>query len=133
MTDITSITTILSSIKTATELAKVIKDSDISLSNAESKLNMADLISTLADVKFELAEVQDTLREKDQEIFSLTNQLKEKKEMKFDGKVYFIEGDETPFCPVCYENNAKLHHLTFYNGTRDCESYYHCKTCKNNF
>lgn len=133
MPDIATITAVLSSVKTATEIAKIIKDSDASLSSAEAKLKVADLISALADVKLELAEVLDTLREKDLEISSLKQQLHEKQSMRFDGKLYWIEGDETPFCPVCYESDNKLHHLTYNPGGPGCNSYRRCKICKNTF
>ena len=133
MADLTSIAAVLSSVKAATDIAKIIKDSNVSLANAETKLKIAELISTLADVKLELAEVQDALRDKDQNILSLENQLKEQRNLKFDGKLYWAEGDTTPFCPACYENGSKLIHLTHMDGTSDYHAYEHCKICKSNY
>ena len=133
MADLTSIAAVLSSVKIATDLAKIIKNSDVSLANAETKLKIAELISALADMKLELAEVQYTLREKDQNILSLEKQIKEQQEIKFDGKLYWAEGDGTPFCSACYENNNKLIHLTHHHGTRDYNAYYHCKICKQDY
>lgn len=133
MADLASISAVLSSVKTATDLARIIKDSDISLSNAEAKFQMAELICALADVKLELAEVQSILVDKDAHIFSLESQLKEQRSVKFDGTLYYAEGDNTPFCPVCYEGSKKLIHLTHYDGTRDCEAYDLCKTCNQTY
>lgn len=133
MTDLTTISALLSSVKTATDIAKFIKDSDVSLENAETKLKIAELIITLADVKLELAGVQDTLREKDIKIQSLLDQIQQRENLKYDGKLYWNESDETPFCPSCYENNNKLIHLTYYQGTKDTHQYYICKICENNY
>jgi hypothetical protein len=133
MADIGTISAVLSSVKTATDIAKIIKNSDVSLDAAETKLKVAELISALADVKLELAEVQDALREKDLEISSLKERFREKQSMNFDGKLYWIEGDETPLCQVCYETDLKLHHLTYKPGGQGFHSYHSCKVCKNSF
>ena len=67
---------ILSSIKTATDIAKFINDSNISLEQADHRLKLAELISTLANAKIEIADIQELILEKDEEIKSLKNQLK---------------------------------------------------------
>ena len=56
--DLTAVSTLLGSIKTATEIAKLIKDSDVSLEKAETKLKLAELISALADAKIKVTAVQ---------------------------------------------------------------------------
>ena len=68
MTDISSITSILESIKTATDIARFFKETTTSLEKAETKLKLADLISALADAKIETAEIQSLISEKDEEI-----------------------------------------------------------------
>jgi hypothetical protein len=133
MPDLASIGTIISSVKSATDIAKLIKDSDVSLTAAESKLKAAELISTLADVKFELAELQDELRAKDDKINELENRLLVKLSLKFDGKLYWAENDEVPFCPVCYEKDDKNFHLTFTEGFDYFPAKHSCKVCTNEF
>jgi len=71
MPDLATISAALSSLKTATDIAKFLRQSDLSLEKAELKLKFADLVSALADAKMELAEVQETLHEKDQRISEL--------------------------------------------------------------
>ena len=44
MPDISAITAVLGSLKTATEIAKFIRESDVSIERAELKLKVADLI-----------------------------------------------------------------------------------------
>src|SRR5690554_2842044 len=111
MPDITTISTLLSSVKTATEIAKFVKDSDSSIESAEVKLKMAELISALADVKIELADLQESQRERDQEIVQLKSELQRKGATRFDGQLYWMSDDETPFCTVCMEKDEKYHHL----------------------
>lgn len=71
MPDISAIAAVLGSLKTATEIAKFIRESDVSIERAELKLKVADLIGALADVKLELVELQDTFASKDQRIKEL--------------------------------------------------------------
>ena len=68
MPDLTAIGAVLGSLKTATEIAKFIRESDVSIERAELKLKVADLIGALADVKLELVELQDSFAAKDQRI-----------------------------------------------------------------
>ncbi len=129
MPDITTMSTLLSSVKTATEIAKLIKNSNVSLETAETKLQLAELISTLADVKIELADVQDLLRNKDQEILSLQNNLSLKENLTYDGKIYWIKDDSVPFCTVCYERDSKYHHLTYRAKSSYGPALWNCKIC----
>ncbi len=134
MPDIATIGALISSVKSATDIAKLIKDSDVSLSAAESKLKAAELISALADVKFELAEVQDLLRGRDERITELENELVTKLALSFDGTFYWAKDDKVPFCAVCRERDNKNHHLTFFPPfDSQSSSYYSCKICENSF
>lgn len=133
MPDIATIGTVISSIKSATDIAKLIKDSEISLSDAETKLRAADLISALADIKLELADVQQQLIDRDSRINELEDLLAKRKRMSFDGTFYWSDGDDVPFCAVCNERDSKDHHLTFLGENSRLESKYHCKICNNAF
>lgn len=138
MTGITEISAIFSSIKTATDIAKLIKDSTTSLEEAEIKLKMAELISALADIKIELSEVQVSQRDKEQKILNLEEQLNKKDKISFDGKIYWAENDKTPFCTVCFEKNAKYHHMehfpkVMYEGSVWSKENWSCKICKNKY
>lgn len=131
MPDIATIGAVLSSVKTATEIAKLIRESDASLADAETKLKIADLISALADVKLEMAEVHEALLQKDQEIMSLKQQLSDKESLGYDGQLYWSEGDSVPFCTVCLERDSKHHHLTYSPADSYSGAFYHCKVCSN--
>jgi RNA-splicing ligase RtcB len=129
MEPITTISTIFSSIKTATDIAKLIKDSNTSLEEAEIKFKMAELISTLADIKIELSEVQVSQRAKEEKILELEKLLAKKERVIFKQDMYWMEGDEVPFCKVCFEKDAKYHHLEYKPRSKHSSEYHFCRIC----
>lgn len=129
MADIASIGAALSSIKTATELAKLVKGSNVSLEKAEIKLQLAELISALADAKMELAEVQDLLREKDQTIKELIDKNDLENSIIFDAPYYWIEKGalrDGPYCPTCYDDKKKTIRLV---EKHTMSGSHHCHVC----
>ncbi len=129
--DITSISTLLTSIKTATEIAKLIKEGDVSLEKAETKLKLAELISALADAKIEVSEIQQVLLEKDSEIRGLNEQIKLQALVQWEKPYYWLVDNgnkDGPFCQHCYDKDRQLIRLQG-NG----EGYWECKVCKNNY
>lgn len=74
--DITAVGALLSSLKTAADIAKFIRTSDLTIEKAETKLKLAELVSTLADVKLAAAEIQQALLERDERIRSLEGEAK---------------------------------------------------------
>jgi len=140
MADIVTFSAILNSVKTATDIAKIIRDSDSNLQSAEVKLNMAELISSLADVKMELADLQTELHLKDVEINKLKDQLNTKFSIAYDStsEVYWKEGDKTPYCPACYEADNKLIHLSArktvgFSPNEIHRPHHNCKVCNKSF
>ncbi len=131
MADLTAFTSLLSSVKTATEIAKLLKDSDLSLEKAEMKLKLADMISALADAKIELSKVQEDIFEKDKKIKELEQASEVKKNIHYDGTFYWLKDDDKkdgPFCSQCYDNQRKLIRLQDHrNGL------WTCPTCNNHF
>ena len=76
--DIGYIGTALTSLKTATDLAKIIKDSGNTLEQAEVNFKLAELVGALAEAKLELASIQEVLASKEKQI----NQLKSEMDVK---------------------------------------------------
>ncbi len=131
MTDIASISSILGCVKTATEIAKLLKDSDLSLEKAEMKLKLADLISALADARIETAEIQSLIAAKDERIAELLAAIETKHNIKYEKPYYWLgEGQERdgPFCQRCFDNGGKLIRLQDYEN-----GYWDCKVCKNTY
>ncbi|ELA9072588.1 hypothetical protein QVK62_004171 [Vibrio parahaemolyticus] len=133
MADIATISALLTSVKTATDIAKLIKESNSSLEAAEFKLNMAELISSLADVKIEVAVLQDELRDRDEKIRDLEAKLNLKTSLKFDGKLHWVEGDDTPFCTYCLEKNDKKLHLRYIPEGEYFSEQWKCKACESSY
>lgn len=116
MPDIAAIGAILGSLKTATDIAKFIRESDISIERAELKLKVADLIGALADVKLELVELQETFTSKDQRIRELEEAFQSKDMLVRRYDAYYradAEGSPAgvPFCLRCWENDHKQRQL----------------------
>jgi hypothetical protein len=129
--DISTISTLLTSLKTATDIARFIKDGDLSLEKAETKLKLAELISALADAKIEVTEVQQMLQDKDAELRELQEKLETKEQLRWEEPYYWRLLGATkdgPYCQHCYDTDRRLIRLQG-NG----EGYWECKACKNSF
>ncbi|WP_323001804.1 hypothetical protein [Denitromonas sp.] len=132
MADLTAVSTVLSSIKAATDIAKIVRESGLTLEQAEYKLKLAELVEKLADAKLELASIQDVIDERDRQIKELKEAAIVKGKLSFDPPYYWLVGEnglrDGPFCQQCYDSSAKLIRLTgFGNG------YWECKTCNSNY
>ena len=129
--DIVSVSSLLSSLKTATDIAKLIRESDVSLEKAETKLKLAELVSALADAKLEAAEIQQALVDRDKEIRRLADAAKLKADLRWEQPCYFLknaQGGEDPYCQRCYDSEQKLSRLhTDGNGS------FHCRVCKQTY
>lgn len=131
MPDMTAISGVLTSIKTATDIAKIIKDSHKSLEEAEIKLKLADLISNLADAKIEMAALQDTLAEKDKTIDNLNIKFLFSDSLVWRDPLYWIESNDTkegPFCQKCYDGNEEAIRLQSQET-----GIWHCTVCSKHY
>jgi hypothetical protein len=116
MVDIGVVSAALSSLKTATDIAKFIRKSDLSLEKAELKLKLAELIGSLADAKIQIVEVQEELENKDKRITELEQAFDTKDELiKYLDAYYIVNADGKPFgnpyCLRCWESDHKKHQL----------------------
>lgn len=128
--DITSIPAALAGIKSATEIAKIIKDSGASLEQAEVKLQLADLISALADAKIEIANIREVISEKDMEINKLNDKLEIHENIVWKKPYYFITSNDTqdgPYCQKCYDSKKLLMRLQGEDG------WWQCHECKSTY
>jgi len=129
--DITSVSALLGSLKTATEIAKFIRTSDVSIEKAETKLKLADLVSALADAKLEAAEVQQLLLERDERIRSLESEARIRAAVVWREPAYWLKNPEEveePFCQGCYDDSGKLARLH-----SDGSGLFECRVCNKSF
>ncbi len=129
--DLTTISAIITSVTSATDIAKLLKESGFSLEKAEAKLKLAELIDALANVKMQVADVRILLLEKDEEIRKLQDEMKVKGNMVFESPHYWLDNGEEkegPFCQACYDNMNKLVRLQCYKS-----GLWNCRVCGSNF
>jgi len=129
--DMTSISAALSSVKTATDIAKFIRDSDVTFEKAEIKLKLADLITALADARIQIAEIKESLSEKDAQIKELLAQLEVKGSLIWESPYYWLtqpNGRDGPFCQRCYDKDRALVRLQ-----GNSRGYWQCKACMSDY
>ena len=127
--DIASISAALASIKTATDIAKLFKDTDVSFEKAEAKLKLAELISALAEVKIQMADIQQLLIDKDAELRAAKEQLDIKEKLRWESPYYWLIDNnkkDGPYCQCCYDKDKKLIRLQ-----ERIKGYWDCNVCKN--
>lgn len=131
MPDLAAISAILTSIKTAADIAKALREADVTFEKAESKLKLADLMTALADARMSTATIQEQLSEKDQRIRDLEVELATQKQMTYSSPFYWrIEGDrrDGPYCQRCYDKDRSAIHLQdLHNG------YWECAACNSTY
>ena len=123
------VTAALASIKTATEIAKMIREGGLTLKDAEAKMRLAELVGALADARLAMADVQESLLDRDVQIRALEEKLALRGKMVFEQPLYYlVDGSlrEGPYCQPCYDSDGKLVRL---QGTGD--GYWLCQVCKN--
>lgn len=128
--DIASISAALAGIKSATEIAKIIKDSGASLEQAEVKLQLADLISALADAKIEIANIREVVSEKETQIKQLNQKLELKENIVWQKPYYVVVSDDKkdgPYCQKCYDSKQLLMRL------QGEEGWWQCRECKSTY
>ena len=131
MAAITTIASVLTSIKTATDIAKVIQKGSAAFEQAEMKLKLAELMNALADAKIEIANVQDVLSEKERRIGELEETLNLRKKLTWESPYYWLcdgEVKDGPYCQQCSDSTGKLIRLQIYDPGQ-----WYCKTCQNTY
>ncbi|PTR06586.1 hypothetical protein C8R32_11069 [Nitrosospira sp. Nsp5] len=135
MVDLTLFSSALSAVKTAREIAQLLKETDLSLEKAEQKSRLADLLYALAELKSELAEIQHEVIDRDEKIKQLQEALQIKKHIVWEQPYYWLQTNdnkEGPFCQRCYDQDVKLVRLQGYGEGRweckGCKSFYKDKT-----
>lgn len=102
---------LLTSVKAATDVAKILKDSTTSLEQAEINFKISELMVALAEARSEIADIQGVILEKDETIAEINRQLNLKKSVVWADYYYYVEDSEKrdgPYCQKCYDNENKL-------------------------
>lgn len=129
--DLAAIGSLLGSLKTATDIAKFIRESDVSIEKAETKLKLAELVSALADAKIEAADVQQSILERDELIRRLEAEAKLRADLVWKQPRYVLvnpAGEEESYCQNCYDSEKRLSRLH-----TDERGGFECRVCKQFF
>lgn len=116
MPDLAAIASLLSSVKTATEITKALRNTDFSLEKAELKMKLAELIGALAEIKLEVVEVQSQVAERDARISELEAAFQTKDEVeRYRDAVYRKDENGKPIgrphCLKCWQVKHKLYEM----------------------
>lgn len=116
MPDMATIAAVFTSLKTATDIAKFLRESDVSLERAELKLKLAELVGSLADAKIQLVELQDVLAAKDKRIAELAEAFESKDTLIRHLDAYYVvdaagNPGGIPYCLRCWESDQKRRQL----------------------
>ncbi len=113
-------------------------------------MGILDTFKSIYDIAigYKNAELNQEILEGQKQLFDLTNEnqvlkdeihsLKEKLELKgkmdFDDDkgMYFIEGEKTPYCPLCWDNEKKAIHLRMKELSNGDHSF-RCPKCDRSF
>lgn len=127
MTEITSISAAIASVKNAFDIAKTLKAADKTFEKAETRLEMSKLMDALFEARERVLEASELLREKDEKIRSLEERLKIKESLSFRDNSYWIEkesGQDGAFCTQCWDMDGKLVRKIY----QEKEEHWYCVT-----
>lgn len=120
---------ILAVLKVFTEAIKGISDA----SDATLKIDLSQKIIDLQSAALELIQEKSDLLSENNElkekIKELEDQLNTKASLIFNNSMYWLDGDENPYCPNCYDSQGKMIHLIEDKGYMK----YKCNTCKQSY
>ncbi|MEM7009921.1 MAG: hypothetical protein AAF585_00430 [Verrucomicrobiota bacterium] len=109
--DVTTITTALGGLKTATDIAKTLKNIDGAVESAELKLKIIELLDALVETKSSVVDLRSLLEEKETEIAELRKEMDMKRALIYESPFYLTREEEKsdgPFCQSCYDSEGKL-------------------------
>lgn len=107
----------------------------------ENVKEIADLIGKFHDIELNRRilkleeEVIDLTRDKrraEEKVEELERTLKFKAELVFKEPFYWLGADQTPYCPVCWEDKHKAIHIRYHNSL-NAKQHWQCPNCKTSF
>jgi hypothetical protein len=126
---------IIPAIQSAISIVQKLRELNQKVGDADMKMLLADLSNELADAKLEAARLKTMLADLEEE----NGQLKHLKgsgdlaSPNYDGTVYRVEGDQSAFCPGCYDTKKAMVRLTKQEGHWKAFGEWECPSCKNTY
>lgn len=135
MPDLTAISTALSTIGSAIDIGKTLRQVDRSLDTAEYKLRVSELLVALSEAKSAIADIKSELIETRAQIAELEEKLRFRESLVLENGLYYSRGsggerNPDPYCSRCWDAQHKPIHVTLLSrDTR--QTVYSCPECKN--
>lgn len=109
-------------IEKAKEIADLIK-----------KYDNIELYRKIVELEGDIIELTRQIRSLEEKNEKLEKKLSLSKKMNYKKPYYFQEGDEVPFCPLCYERDGKPIHLVGPYPSANGRTPYFCESCNKSF
>lgn len=132
--EVAAVAAMFSSLKHASDIIDVIRESATTLEAAESKQQLAKAIDAIVEAKMQLHDLKENMMAKDDRIRALENALKVKGAVNWVEPYYMLkngEAEDGPYCQQCYDNDAKLIRLQRFDVNllcRTCHTTYYPKS-----
>ena len=130
MSELPAVAAFVGSVRTATEVAKLLMSSGSALEKAELKMKLAELLEALAEAKIQAVAIQEELAASQELARAFRERLEIAEKVVYRAPSYFLQNaDELdgPFCQRCYDSERKLIRLQ----QPGREGYWVCQNCKN--
>jgi hypothetical protein len=131
MSELTILNTAIQSIKSAQEIAKLIRESRTSLKEAEVNLNFSNLLNALSDAQVEIADIKTLIIDKNHEIVELREKLTTKDSLLYKAPYYFLKNgdkEDGPYCQKCYDSENIMIRLQA-TGSPGYWKCFNCQSC----
>jgi hypothetical protein len=126
---------IIPAIQSAISIVQKLRELNQKVGDADMKMLLADLSNDLADAKLEAARLKTLLADQEEEIGRLKH-IKGSGNLvapRYDGTVYRVEGDESAFCPGCFDTKMARVKLTKQEGPWTAFGEWQCPSCKSTY
>ena len=109
-----------------------ILDNAKEIANSVHEIKNLELYGRVLDLNRGIMDLVEENRNLRAEVEGLKKKLQLREQMVFKEPFYFQEGDNTPFCPACWELKNDPIHLHFIHNSNS-SARWDCKVCKNMF
>lgn len=109
-----------------------ILDNAKEVANAVHEIKNIELYGRVLDLNRGIMDLVEENRTLHAENEDLKRKFKLREQMVFKQPFYYQEGDDTPFCPACWEVQSIAVHLIFVSDNEDAARW-DCKSCKQAF
>jgi regulator of replication initiation timing len=95
--------------------------------------NNVDLYKKLSELQTRVMELEDDNRQLRDEKSQLQQTLDLREKMYFKEPFYYQDGDETAFCPACFESNKHEAVHVVFESTNSEATYWRCPACQTDY